>query len=101
MSELIREQQDYIDSQMTRLWNRNIKNRDGEIIIPIAWFEELSQFEKKEMLRRSIKGVKRNLREIEYKHIQLSLRCLKGRTHMGTAITGKHQGGEAVSIPNH
>ena len=77
MSELIREQQDYIDSQMTRLWNRNIKNRDGEIIIPIAWFEELSQFEKKEMLRRSIKGVKRNLREIEYKHIQLVLEMLE------------------------
>ena len=77
MSELIREQQEYIDSQMTRLWNRNIKNRDGEIIIPIAWFEELSQFEKKEMLRRSIKGVKRNLREIEYKHIQLVLEMLE------------------------
>ena len=62
---------------MDKLWKDNIHKEMEDIKIDISWINNLSNFEQKEMLRRSIERVKGNLKDIEYKHIQLILEKLR------------------------
>src|SRR5699024_4741240 len=66
LAEINLEQQDYIDKQMEKLYQENAKEKEGNILLPLDWFHTLSIFEKKEILRRTIKSVKGNLNGIEY-----------------------------------
>ncbi len=77
LSEIVGEQQDYIKGEMDKLWKDNIHKEMEDIKIDISWINNLSNFEQKEMLRRSIERVKGNLKDIEYKHIQLILEKLR------------------------
>jgi tRNA(Ile)-lysidine synthase len=80
LGEIIWEQQDYINNEMGKLWSQNI-NKSGEaIILSMNWLAELSAFEQKEMLRRSIEWVKGNLKEIEHTHIQLIVEMMEDKS---------------------
>lgn len=73
LGELMREEQDYINYEMEKLWTSNTSKTSEGIVFCLDWIENLFPFQQKEMLRRSIEWVKGTLKEIEYVHIQLIL----------------------------
>lgn len=91
LGEIIREQQDYINNEMGKLWSQNI-NKSGEAItLSIKWLIKLSAFEQKEMLRRSIEWVKGNLKEIEHNHIQLILEMMEDKSNTTWELQLPHE----------
>ena len=77
LGEIIREQEDYIKFELDKLWEEKVLKKGKDIHLPISWLKDLTIFQQKEMLRRSIEWVKGNLKDIEYIHIQLIIEKMK------------------------
>lgn len=76
LAEIMTEQQEYIQQEIETLWRKNIKKNQNSILLSVGWLCGLTTFQQKEMLRKSIKWVKNNLKEIEFTHIRLIIEKL-------------------------
>lgn len=77
LGEIIGEQQDFVDHAVEELWNGHREFVQDGVAFSTDWFEGLSPFIKKQMLRRGIKWVKNDLKEIEFTHIQMIVKMLE------------------------
>lgn len=73
LAEIMTEQQEYIQQEIETLWEQHVDKNKDSILLSVSWFNQLTTFQQKEVLRKSIKWVKNNLKEIEFTHIRLMI----------------------------
>ncbi|WP_213818503.1 tRNA lysidine(34) synthetase TilS [Garciella nitratireducens] len=77
LGEMMREQQEYIDNEMEKLWRKNAKIDNDSVIFFYDFFKYSSTFVQKEMLKKSISWIKSNLKEISFVHMQSFVEMIK------------------------
>jgi tRNA(Ile)-lysidine synthase len=83
---VITDDYDYLTSRGKTVWDRIVSQVDGTLVFDLEAWEKLHPSLKRQLLRRAIRQLRRELRNIDWVHIELAMTTL-GEKPTGTEIT--------------
>ncbi len=83
---IIADDHDYLASQGQKAWERAVRENEGALVFDLEAWEELHPSLQRQLLRRAIRHLRSDLRNIDWVHIEEARRAL-GEKPAGTEVT--------------
>jgi tRNA(Ile)-lysidine synthase len=83
---IIADDHDYLVSQSQRAWEKVVREIDGALVFDLNAWEELHPSLQRQLLRRAIRNLRSDLRNIDWVHIEEARRAV-GEKPAGTEVT--------------